>query len=171
MTETPFPATRLQLAFSQLEDRLVLVAVASTGAETVLLLTRRLTAQLISGVAGVLQRSSPEASRAPAGLRDDVVLLEHQEAVARPAGPQLPSPAGRTLPAPRLVTAVRLTTAPDRFTMLIEAAAGEPVRLVLTRPELHQWLALLRRQADHAGWNLPLDATWLGEEARRVTVN
>jgi len=79
--------THLSLSYNIAEDRLIIIATGQNKARLALLLTRRLTERLINGLAALLEKSSVVAARAPAELRGDVVLLEHQVALdSSPSG-------------------------------------------------------------------------------------
>ncbi|WP_164550267.1 hypothetical protein, partial [Devosia equisanguinis] len=81
------PVSGLTIAYSAVEDRLVVWLRGQEQQLVPLLFTRRLSALLINGLAGILARSSPAAAQAPAALRDDVILMEHQGAMAQSAAP------------------------------------------------------------------------------------
>ncbi|SFV26767.1 hypothetical protein SAMN05216456_0105 [Devosia crocina] len=161
--------TQLTLGYSQAEDRLVLWLGEGTEA---LHLTRRLTGLLINGLAGVLARSSATAAQAPADLRNDVVGMERQGAIAAAAV----SPAAPTaLPPPgpaHLIEAVDIATLPTTFRLAFRTPAALTVGvLVLSRAEMHQVVDLLRRQSELAQWALPVTAPWLNDTHGALVVN
>lgn len=169
----------LTIAFSEGEDRLILVGTDPAGAPQAMLLTRRLTARLINGIAGALERSNIVASSAPEEMRSDIVLMEHQVALAGAGqGEASPASADETPAAnqdlsltPALVTNVKLVTNPQNFELVFGPNAGAHLQLVLNRLDLHRFLEVLKRQAEHAGWNLQIDAEWLGDDQSLLTVN
>jgi hypothetical protein len=136
---------------------------------------------LINGLAVILERSNVAASTAPDELRSDIVLMEHQGALAGvPAAAQggeassqaTPGSSGATVQInPRLVTSVDIKTNPTDFHMVLKAAGGVPVAVVLNRLDLHRLVELLKRQADMAGWNLQIEADWLGDDHSQLTLN
>jgi len=165
------PPTHISLGYSQSEDRLVLWIGSGEGAPT-LHLTRRLTGMLLNGLAGILARSSAMAAQAPADLRDEVVMMEHQGATTA-AGPVPADPASLPPPAPPiLVQTVNITTHTTSFSLVLRTGEDtEVASLRLSRAELHRVIELLRRQSDVAGWALPVDAGWLAPVSGQVTVN
>lgn len=165
------PPTQISVGYSQVEDRLVLWIGSGEGAPT-LHLTRRLTGMLINGLAGILARSSATAAQAPADMRDDVVMMEHQGAMTT-SGPVPADPASLPPPAPPiLVQTVNITTHTTSFSLIFRSGQEVEVATVrLSRTELHRVIELLRRQSDVAGWALPVDAAWLAPGAAQVTVN
>ena len=80
-TALPIAASQLTFAYSESEDRLTLLARDAAGGAVHVLLTRRLTERLINGLAQLLEQSSPLAQTAPADLRSDIILMEHQDAL------------------------------------------------------------------------------------------
>ena len=179
-TEEAFLATRLTILFNEQDDRLVALASDTSGAQEGLMLTRRLTARLVNGIAAILEKSNVTASKAPGELRNDIVLMEHQGAIAGVPEPPAGGPEGQPVENPtnstvqitfRLVSTVNIKTNPMNFQMVLQAAGGGPVGVVLNRDDLHRLLELLKRLADVADWNLPIDAAWLDEKQGPVTVN
>jgi hypothetical protein len=176
-----FRPVRFTIVFHEAEDRLLVLAADGAGEQQGLVLTRRLTARLINGLAVILERSNVAASTAPDELRSDIVLMEHQGALAgtdaaAPAGEaqaQAPTadPAGTVQINLRLVTSVDIKTNPRDFHMALKTAVGEPVAVVLNRLDLHRLVELLKRQADTAGWNLQIEADWLGDDHSQLTLN
>jgi len=177
-----FQAVRLTLLFLEREDRLLLLAANRDGAQEGMVLTRRLTARLINGLATLLKRSNVVASTAPEELKDDIVLMEHQGAIAagepgtgrgsaKPQG-QSGAEAATNLRVPqRLVETINIQTNPDNFHIVLEAAGGFSIATTVNRIDLHRIVELLKRQADTAGWNLQIDAVWLGDDHSQITLN
>lgn len=180
-TVAAFHAVRFTVLFHEAEDRLLVLASDAKGGQEGLVLTRRLTARLINGFATILERSNIAASTAPDELRNDIVLMEHQGALAgsellAPVGePQTQAPAastgGKVQIRPRLVTSVDVKTNPTDFHMVLKAAGGLPVAVVLNRLDLHRIVELLRQKAEAAGWNLQIEADWLGDDQGQLTLN
>ena len=177
MEEPPAPPAigQVSLGYSSKEDRLVLWLGRGDGAAA-LFLTRRLCALLINGLAGILERSSSVAAQAPAAMRDDIVLMEHQGAMAaasvRPASPDSLPPVTAAGPAPMLVETVNITTTPGAFRLVFRPSPdGAGPELALSRADLHLVLDMLKRQTELAEWNLPLAPGWLTTAAGQVTIN
>lgn len=166
---------QVSLGYSAKEDRLVLWLGSGEGARS-LFLTRRLCALLINGLAGLLARSSSVAAQAPADMRNDIVLMEHQGAMAaasvRPASPESLPPVSATASAPMLVETVNITTTPDNFRLVFRPSPeGAGPEVALSRSDLHLVLEMLKRQTDLAEWNLPIAPGWLTTASGQVTVN
>lgn len=168
--------TSLTILFSDTEDRLVLLASNVEGAKEAFFLTRRLTAGLINGVAALLERSNMAASTAPDEMRNDIVLMEHQGALAGVGGDKQADKDGASKRqslqvSPRLVANVNIATLPTSFRIVLQSAGGTPVAMVLNRLDLHRVLELLKRKAEGAGWNLQIEADWLGDDHDQITLN
>ena len=167
MTTTPTPTspTQLSVAFSPREDRLLLWLGADLQSAQ-LQLTRRLVARLLNAMAEVLAKSSIPASRAPADLRDGLVLFEHQDVLAGATAQQSMTTAAadaaptRTGPV-RLVDTVNITTRPTVFELSFVSTDGAPFAVTLGRPDLHRDLEMLLRQSAAADWAISLDAEWI----------
>ena len=180
-TVTAFHAVRFSLLFAENEDRLLLLAFDAHGAQAGLMLTRRLTARLVNGLANLLERSNVVASTAPEELKSDIILMEHQGALSQ--GKALASNDGvqqgrgasagtATAKLPeRPVATVNIKTNPKDFHILFQAPGDAPVATAMNRVDLHRFLELLKRQAETAGWNLQIDAAWLGDDHSQFTVN
>lgn len=166
---------QVSLGYSSKEDRLVMWLGSGEGAQA-LFVTRRLCALLINGLAGILARSSPVAAQAPVAMRNDIVLMEHQGAMAaaaiQPASSESLPPVSPIASAPMLVETVNITTTPNSFRLTFRPSpdAAGPT-LELSRSDLHLVLELLKRQSELAEWSLPLDPGWLTTAAGQVTVN
>lgn len=81
MTDARF----FDLSFHQDEDRILMVCRGGTGSSQAVWLTRRITRRVLKEFGMLLLRSSVAAARAPASLRTDVIILEHQAALKRQA--------------------------------------------------------------------------------------
>lgn len=181
MTESiaAFHAVRLTLLFLESEDRLLLLAANGNGAQEGLVLTRRLTARLINGLAALLERSNVAASTAPEDLKNDIVLMEHQGALAgteaassETAGKAAVMPENSMARIPqRLVNTVNIKTNPADFHIVLQAPGGVPVATAMNRLDLHRLVELLKRKSETAGWNLQIDAAWLGDDHAEFTIN
>ncbi|WIJ24034.1 hypothetical protein [Devosia sp. RR2S18] len=178
-SSSAFTATQLKILFHEPEDRLIVLALDAGGGQQALLLTRRLTARLINGIASIIERSNTAASKAPDAMRSDIVLMEHQGAIAGVgqgntgvSKPETDASAGETIQVtPRLVTTVNIKVTPKDFHMVVQGGGGAPVAVVLNRLDLHRLVELLKRQAEAAGWNLQIEADWLGDDHGQLTLN
>jgi len=178
---TVLNANRATFRYVDVEDRLLATLSGASGEQAVLLFTRRLVTLLVNSLAGILEKSSPVATRAPEEMRDDIVLMEHQGALAHnasapdaadappPAGPA-PASAGTSIPA-RLIRTVNITTNPTNFVLRFQPQPGEGAELVMNRVELHRLVELLKRFSEQAGWNLQIDAAWLETGSAQLTLN
>lgn len=173
----PLAAASLTFSYSEPEDRLLLIAADAAGTRLPVVMTRRLTGRLVNGLASLVERSSPIASTAPAAMRDDIILLEHQDALFRQqeaaaAGQSmLWSKVERELPASRLVKAIDVTVTPGAFWLLLRDSAGPLITLKLTRHAVHRLLETIGRQAEAASWNLAIDAAWLEPGQTEIVFN
>ena len=180
--QLPIKATSLTFSYSEAEDRLVVLASNPTGAKIGLLLTRRLTGRLINGLAGILEKSSVAASHAPAEMRDDVVLLEHQGAISD-KGTQEQTKSAPDTDAPPLtqqpvqiqtvhIQSIDVSVKPTLFEIVLKDGRLQPiVALDIGRAELHRVLALLTRKAEEADWDIRIEAGWLEPGQTSLTLN
>ncbi|GJE41351.1 hypothetical protein [Methylobacterium soli] len=178
MTSTlPLIARSLQFAYSEAEDRLSLLASDAERRVVHVALTRRLTNSLVNGLANLLEQSSPLATTAPADLRDDIILLEHQDALYGET--QVPSPVAvaggeetrLNVPAPRLVQAVDVNITPRTFELLFRAGPSPLIRLSLTRLEVHRVIENLSQRAQAAGWNMSVESAWMEPGQMEIVFN
>lgn len=175
----PFSATSISLAYVEAEDRIALLAGAATGDRLAMMVTRRLAIRLVNGLAGLLERTSAVAQEAPSEVRGDVVMFEHQGALAAADGePRMPRAVPSTLEqgqqsqvASILIDAVDVTTHPDRFTLAFKAGGGALATMKVNRADLHRVVALLRRKCEEADWRVPIEALWLDASTGSVTLN
>ena len=179
----PGGAPSLSFAYSKEEDRLALT-IHREDARLSLLLTRRLTLLLVNGLAHILEKSSTLAGRIPAEFRDDIILLEHQQAVqarmegavrprnGEPLPAQAPSnrqPAGELRPS--LVSGVNITTRSNDFIIVFKGKMGSLAQIEVSRSELHCILEIFKRRAEAASWGLAIQASWLEREQSEVAIN
>lgn len=178
-----FRARSLSFAYDRAEDRLILIAKGQDEAQRGLLLTRRMTSLLLNGLAGLLERSSAKAARAPTEMREDVVLLEHREALeevsAQAGGKLSPGPgAARAMGGKktvrldsRLVTSVDIANRPIHFEITMKAGKEALLRLDIKRKELHRMLQMISAKAEGAEWNIRIEAGWLDTGQTALTLN
>jgi len=174
-------ARLLAFNYSEAEDRIVIVVTGQGHEKHALFLTRRFTDRLLNALASLLKQSSPAAAQAPVELQDDMVLLEHQNAVvATNQGenrPLPPGPGARTSAAAKekirtgLVTNINVSTKPRHFDLTISSGEAITVDCRLSRKELHWVVGMLSSKAEEANWNIRLDASWLETGQTAVTLN
>ncbi|WP_336488256.1 hypothetical protein [Methylobacterium nigriterrae] len=168
---------RLRFAYSETEDRFSLIAWDAEREGIHAVMTRRLTNRLVNGLAHLLEQSSPIASTAPADLRDDIILLEHQDALygqrQAPSSNQSGTAEGTptNLPASRLVHSISVNITPRTFEVLLRDAQSPLIRLSLTRPEVHRVVESLSQRAQAAGWNMSVEAAWLEPGQTQIVFN
>lgn len=166
-------ATSLDLLYEMRQDRMLLTARTSVvGVD--LLLTRRLTRALLSGLLDLMMRTSELVSRSGPEHRNDVLLFEHMEAVARVTGPA--NPVTRAAPelaaeihahAPILVEKVDVTTGSDLLRLSFHDGEGERAWIALPREKVHQFIAMLVSKCQEAAWDLG-ELAWIDRRAQIV---
>jgi hypothetical protein len=179
MSTTDSPSS-LSLAFSQPEDRLLLIVNNPTGPQNALFLTRRLTALFINGAAGLLTRSSAMANKVTDEVRNEILLMEHQGALPddAPSNRKSDDPEhgrdegkGPHKVVPQLIDSISIKTNPTNFQISLKTKKPAPVSLTLNRRDLHRVLELLKKKAENAGWNLQIDVSWLDTDMTQLTLN
>lgn len=159
---------KLTLGYDRGQDRIRLAGEADVEGQLVLWLTRRFTGLLLKNMRTLLGRTSAQVQSAPLEHRDDVMQMEHQQAVqaARHQGSGSSSTAVR----PGIDAIEYLVTRAELNPLrgggvLLELAGTDrsPVSLPLSRMECHQFLAALSRNAQQAEWALDEAAAWLEE--------
>jgi len=115
------------LSFHEDEDRILMVCRGGGGSQAVWL-TRRIIRRVLEGFGMLLLRSSPAAARAPASLRTDVIVMEHQAALTQPASVSAPGLAGRITEAAAGDGSVSGTAVSDEMTG--QSRDGNRIRLV-----------------------------------------
>ena len=181
-TPDPRPRSSLACGYSPQEDRLVLTVTDKETSRSIHF-TRRLTSKLINALAHILERSNEVVGKVPAGLRDDVFLLEHIQALGRRSAARDQQTAaradsGRPVAATPARTrtahlAVKMTIAPTPpgFHLVLFGRSGPLLQARMNRAELHRFLELFRGHAEAAGWNLVMESTWLQSEQSDVVIN
>lgn len=155
--------TNIGFGYDENEDRLVVTCADGKQAQP-LLVTRRIARRLLQGFANILEVSSPAVSRAPAGLRHEVIALEHFSSLAAvpegQPGPADPGISPVSLP-PTLAIKVDVEVHPTLFRLVIGSVSEPLVTLSLTRGDFHKLLAAFDHWANVAEWNIQGDAGWL----------
>jgi hypothetical protein len=138
-----------------------------------------MTDRLINGLASLLEQSSAVAVQAPAEMRADIILMEHQDALYghdRDGQPYVSSEEGigdviPNLPAPRLVTAIDVKVTPTIFEIRARDDRNVLIDLSLSRLEVHRVVERFSQQAEAVGWNINVDATWLEQGQTEIVFN
>jgi hypothetical protein len=155
----------------------MLLVIDQEGQEVLLMLTRRLVARLINGIAGILERSSVAASRAPSDVRGDVVMLEHRGVLAggsakedtRSPRRQPQASTGRKKPA--IVTSINIKIGRRNFEIVLNDARQQVASISVVRPDMHRILNLLRDEAEKADWEIRVETGWLKSETSTLVLN
>jgi hypothetical protein len=161
--------------YSESEDRIALQA-PTDGEDTVVWLTRRMTAGLLLALATLLARSNPNALLAPEHAAE-ILGFEHQNAlVVASGGQELRLQASRLpkkLPL-RLVEHIELTALSNGRGRIALRAGEHRLSLELPRENLHLLYDQVMGLAKHAHWNLEIGEPWQetvasGDSQPRVT--
>lgn len=184
MTQTSPPkAISISVLYHAAEDRLALVATVADNSQLALTVTRRLTTRLVNGFAHLLERTSSAAQEAPSRVRGDIVMFEHQGALAvaqaASAGPVSSAGAAtgagvgtETMRLPvLLMDALDVKITPERFILILKSGGKPMAQMKVTRSDLHRLLALLRRKCDEADWHIKTETSWLDLDAGSMTLN
>jgi len=190
VTQTSPPkAISVSVLYHAAEDRLACVATAADNSQLVLTVTRRLTGRLVNGFAHLLERTSSAAQEAPERARGDIVMFEHQGAIASGAQPTQASgsspipetategatgtsqgPETKRLPSV-LMDAIDVKVTPTLFVLILKSDGNAVAQMEVTRADLHRLLALLRRKCDEADWDIKTETRWLDLDAGSMTLN
>lgn len=172
----PIVATSLRFAFNDVEDRLTLLAADALSQGVHITLTRRLTDRLINGLGRLLEQSNAVAINAPAEMRDDIILMEHQDALYGQGRAPTPVAPGESavvpnLPPPRLVTAVDVNLSLTTFEICMRNSQTPLVALSLDRFQVHRFIEALSQQAETASWNIIDNPAWLEPRQTEIVLN
>ena len=179
----PSTALSFSFAYNEPEDRIISIVKTLENKNIALLITRRLASRLINGLAAILETSSSVANRAPANMRGDIILLEHQGAKQSAASstesveaaPQWTSnepEVNPDEPVPlHLVTSVDTQTLPTHFDLTAKGAQGSVIKSRLNRNEMHLFIDVLTRHANAADWNISTEAEWLEPGQTNFSIN
>lgn len=175
-------AKTVDFTYDEVEDRLVLDCKDGAQCQR-LLLSRRLARRLITVLAGSLERSSPTVRNAPAGVRREVMALEHVSSLAESPLREMPADdtgldddgnddgdRDKTVTsrserlAEALIKRVDMDSRSGKFHLLLygtEDAGDALARLAVNRGEMHRVLAALDHWARRAEWDIDADGGWL----------
>jgi hypothetical protein len=164
-------ATSLAFAYDEAQDRLVLLA-SDGGGSLTLTLTRRLTGRLVNALCVILEKTSLSVSKAPAELRDDVILLEHQGAMSSQGSEPPHNPPQRPASDHKLlVTNVHITPFAGGFVVTFRDEKGPQVRSNINRIALHRMVDVIARQSEVANWNISIESSWLDPGQKHIVFN
>lgn len=154
-----------------------------TGEKIGLLLTRRMVGRLINGLAGILHKSSLTAIHAPAEMRNDVILLEHQGAISNTGSQHEPVDTDPDKDSQQvaqqsiqiqtvLIQRIDISVKPKLFEIVLKDGKFQPIVAIdIGRIELHRVLDTLTRKAEEADWDIRIEAKWLEPGQTSLTLN
>lgn len=177
----PLKAVSVSILYHPVEDRLAWVVTAADKSQLALTVTRRLTTRLVNGFAHLLERTSSAAQEAPQRARGDIVMFEHQGALAVVQAASSGStsntgtgaatgPEATRLPS-MLMDTVEVKITPEKFILTLKSGGKAVAQMEVTRGDLHRLLALLRRKCDEADWRVVTETSWLDLDAGSMTLN
>ena len=147
--------SKVTVTYSEVEDRICMSALAKEGDPVVFWLTYRLCSRLISALTGHLERSVSRSALVDMGL-----LLACQQRDAEwqhePSEPVSFRPGSLVV----LPERVDLACSAESVTLLFPCGYGEMSKLQMSMLELRQWLAIVHRQFQHAGWPMQVWPEW-----------
>lgn len=163
---------QLGLRYDRESDRIQLLLADKERWSLEIQLTRRITRRLLVALVNLLARSNPILRRAPAGVRLEVIVLEHLGALSghslttqsRPPA-QVSAPSDFVCARSVVATVINVRALPDSFSLRIGEADKPDAEIKLSRTDLHRLLAVLDRHAEKAEWNLQAETGWLGKTA------
>lgn len=147
MTDIP-ELQRVTTEYVVVEDRIRLSGEAADGATIVLWLTQRLLNLLAPRLTGGLER--------PDSTSDALLQGFAQQAAEASLSPQQAVEAAAASASWR-VDSVDILSGPDGVALTFRSDEGPGARLTLATEPLRQWLSILRRQYQAAGWT---DRVW-----------
>lgn len=185
MTQSSPPkATSISVLYHTAEDRLAFVATAADNSHLALTATRRLASRLVNGFAQLLERTSSAAQEAPEHVRGDIVMFEHQGALASAAQTtstgSAPSQGTGTVASQGteatrmpslLMDTVDVKITPNLFILILKSGGKAVAQMEVTRADLHRLLALLRRKCEEADWQIKTETSWLDLDTGSMTLN
>ncbi|GHA32654.1 hypothetical protein GCM10007989_30970 [Devosia pacifica] len=179
----PITVSKLSLVYNPGEDRIALGVRDADGERVILLLTRRMTGRLINGLGAILKRSSPTVTSAPEELRNDVILMEHQQALqeeqerqAKPRTSAEPSDddtaeAHESQPQIALVSDIDVSTHRTHFELKFRAGERPLAIAEISRRAMHLFVDALTKRAQEADWTLSYSEDWLAEDQSSWVLN
>lgn len=163
------PIHNITFNFNEAEDRVVLRCTFADRAPLALLLTRRMAGPLLEKLTKLLMETSNVVATLPANLREEVMMMEHTQALAKVAeqGAQTAAvapPAEQETVERLLLTRIDFQRHPERCTLQFFCNGGDTAiaSITLHRAQLHWFVDTLDRFAQRADWGLkPLQRDWL----------
>lgn len=180
-------ASRIDLAYDLVEDRILLTAFGPGDQHVPLCMTRRFTRSFLGKLAETLLKTNGDVSRAASDHREEVFLFEHMNALsstefsssqegeqqaAAASNPDSGSGEEQAAVAvqakPGLITRVDVTIRTEGFIMNLFELDVSRATIGLSRPEAHRILDLMLRKARTAGWDLD-ELNWI-DRRRHIVV-
>ena len=172
---------RISFGYHQVEDRLMVFFGDQSGEIKSLALTRRLTGRIVNALAQVLKKSSNEARNAPSEMQDDIILLEHQDALQDRQSSASSQASGERQQGKsktavgdgpvQLVHAAQIVSKPDGFVFVFLGPQHPLATMNLNRKDLHRLLETLSLYAHKVDWDIPVDVSWLNPDLSKIIVN
>ena len=147
--------TKVTCTYSEVEDRIRMSAMLKDGEPVVFWLTQRLSCMLVRALTGHLERSVTQSALVDMGLllscqqRGAEWQLEPSEPVNYTAGSL------RILP-----ERVDMSCSPKGAALLFPIGDGKEAQLHMSLHELRQWLGIVYRQFNTAGWSRDVWPEW-----------
>ncbi len=163
------PIHNITFSFDEAEDRIVLRCTLNDKTPVALRLTRRLTGPLLEKLAKLLLKTSDMAASLPTQLREEVVMMEHAQALAQIAaqaqhpGAAMPE-TPREPPSGHLLTRIDFQPQPGGCVLLFFCNGGGDALAAIkfNRAQLHWFVDTLDRFATRAEWEIrPVQRGWL----------
>jgi hypothetical protein len=156
MTDIP-ELQRVTTEYVVVEDRIRISGEAADGATIVLWLTQRLLNLLAPRLTSGLER--------PDSTSDGLLQGFAQQAAEASLSPQ-PAVQATAPAASWRVDAVDILSGPDGVALTFRSDEGRAARLALATEPLRQWLGILRRQYQAAGWTDRVWPVWMEDAAK-----
>lgn len=165
------PIHNITFSFDDNEDRITLRCKLNDKTRIALQLTRRLTGPLLEKLAKLLLKSSDVAATLPAQLQEEVLVMEHAQALAQVAAqvqqsgapPATPETTDEQ-PASHLLTRIDFQPQGGACTLQFFCNGSDAALTAITfsRAQLHWFVDTLDRFAKRADWEIkPLQRGWL----------
>ena len=165
------PIHNITFSFDDNEDRIILRCKLNDKSFIALHLTRRLTGPLLEKLAKLLLKTSDVAAPLPAQLQEEVLVMEHTQALAQVAAQvqQSGAPAATPenadeQPASHLLTRIDFQPQGGAGTLQFFCNGSDAALTAITfsRAQLHWFVDTLDRFAKRADWEIrPLQRGWL----------
>jgi hypothetical protein len=146
---------KVTLQYIEIEDRIRMSADLDGEEPAVFWLTQRLCVRLVKKLSGHLEQSAPQSLLVDKGL---MLSVQQHEAGWR-----------QKISEPVKIGALSRSVLPEKVDLICPAGGaaiifplyeGEPARLQMNMLELRQWLAVVYRQFQIAGWSMDVWPQW-----------